>query len=784
MALVVALLALVAAPSANAFDTQPHNDITQSALREEGFGGPAAEAVAVENFFPDLYTNDKQNPFSGQHAWYHPLTVVGGATFHNENWDQPLREGADRLHFDPHDANGTSNTAEIEREWERLQRGTTGSLATARNLWERSKSTGNAQQADDAALIVLASIGVSLHSLQDFYAHTNWVETKAVAGGDGPDWAARGQGTTPTWFDLPKGIRDGAQIYAGRAVGHRPHGGWNTNLGQNVHSGVNKDWPGRPFFSEADESAYFATRQWVRALRKWLNDDALWAHAQDFAQRRKELQRDLRDGAYATSVYSGHWQGQGEPCNPKADWPAPIGTGQLECGERNGDGGNLKNLRSVTSSYFKSGKTRFRLAGEAAIRQIGAALPAGETFPVESSRDIQQSTQFVRLQVLNYRGIDLGDLPPAGGADVYARANIAGQNFDSAIINGHDSFSFPRPYHPFTWLKPVPVGGTYSEPVETITINVRTANDRGAGTNDDVFLRLGPNLRFPLDKRTYDDFERDDRDTYSVPIDAITRSGLSVGDIEFVQIEKSRDGSSWKLGGIDVQVNGRAFYKKVRIEQWLQKNRRVWRAEDFVPSAALGQALPVWLDLRDDDHTIGGDDQGDVNPFDARDAVARGYTPGTVLDETTKGGEKFKGRLGKDGDDARVRFQVDTLQVQAPPPFPEPSPQPEPEPEPEPEPGEDPPPPPPPGKPDLVISALGINEFTVTNQGTGPAGAFMVTPVGYGTFTFNGLAAGQSATRQYSSGCNPAPEARADSLFQVDESDESNNVRQIGQVLC
>ena len=158
----------------------------------------------------------------------------------------------------------------------------------AKARWAASQNgTGDQRQADDAALTVLASIGVSLHALQDFYAHTNWVETRAVEGGDGPDWAARGQGSTPTWFDLPKGIRDGARIYAGRATGERPHGGWNTDNGQTVRGGVNKDWPGRPFFAEADESAYFATRQWVRGLRRWLNDDALWARAQQFAQRPK-----------------------------------------------------------------------------------------------------------------------------------------------------------------------------------------------------------------------------------------------------------------------------------------------------------------------------------------------------------------------------------------------------------------------------------------------------------------------------------------------------------------
>ena len=107
-------------------------------------------------------------------------------------------------------------------------------------------------------------------------------------------------------------------------------------------------------------------------------------------------------------------------------------------------------------------------------------------------------------------------------APTYARANIAGQNFDSAIINGHDSL--------VPGLLPLHVaearagGRDLRRACGDVTVEVRTGNRRGAGTNDDVFLRLGPNLRFPLDKRSYDDFERDDTDTYSVPIDAVTRA--------------------------------------------------------------------------------------------------------------------------------------------------------------------------------------------------------------------------------------------------------------------
>ena len=81
----------------------------------------------------------------------------------------------------------------------------------------------------------------------------------------------------------------------------------------------------------------------------------------------------------------------------------------------------------------------------------------------------------------------------------------------------------------------------------------RSARARSSysGTDDDVYLRIGPNLRFPLDKTLYDDFERGDRDTYSVPIDAAVLNGLKVGDISRVQIEKSPDGvgGGWRLKG-------------------------------------------------------------------------------------------------------------------------------------------------------------------------------------------------------------------------------------------
>jgi CARDB/PLAT/LH2 domain len=411
------------------------------------------------------------------------------------------------------------------------------------------------------------------------------------------------------------------------------------------------------------------------------------------------------------------------------------------------------------------------------IRHVGYHSPVGEAFPVESSRDMQLGTRFVRLQVLSMRGVELGD-PGPDDADMYARASLAGQDLDSAVINSHDRFSFPKPYHPFTWLKAVTPGAVFGEPVSTITVEVHTADARSAGTDDDVSLRLGPGLEWTLDKRLYDDFERDDRDTYSVPIDSATRRGLSVGDIRYVEIAKSRDGvaGGWKLGGVKLTVNGRVLYRRANVNRWLEDNKRTWRAPGFAPSAPVGPALPVWLDLREDDSIYGADDQGDVNSHDARNALARGYAPGTVVEQTIRGGERYSGRIGKDGDDAILRYRIDTLDLVAPPPIPKP-------PDPPPPPPPDQPPPP---KPDLVITALNQLNYTVKNQGGGAAGRFFVTLVGVASHEFTGLAAGASETRSYNNRqCEGGTsEAQADSTKIVDESDETNNVFKAEPVFC
>jgi hypothetical protein len=276
-------------------------------------------------------------------------------------------------------------------------------------------------------------------------------------------------------------------------------------------------------------------------------------------------------------------------------------------------------------------------------------------------------------------------------------------------------------------------------------------------------------------------------------------AGLKVGDITRVQIEKASDGvaGGWRLRGVKLVVNGRTLYGRDGIERWLEDDHRTWRAPDFVASAPSGTALPVTLDLWDEDSNVyGGDDHGDLNRYDNRKRLVLAYTPGTGVRATATGGSALSGRIG-DGDKASVTYTIETLTpTPAPPPIVV-APPVEPLPPvvvapPATTPTPPPPPPPPAGpKPDLVISAMGFVDptdlyaFTVTNQGAADAGPFRVDVPGEGTWTFPGLAAGASATRTFRTMCKVANEtATADALGQVAESDETNNARSFEETVC
>ncbi len=398
-------------------------------------------------------------------------------------------------------------------------------------------------------------------------------------------------------------------------------------------------------------------------------------------------------------------------------------------------------------------------------------------FAVASSRDQQASMRFVRLEVTSMAEVSNLDIP--GDADMFARAGIGPQRYVSAVINSRDSFSFRRPHAPFTWLRSVLRTADFPTPVTSILVRIRTGDVRFAGTDDDVHLRVG-GRRFSLDKRIYDDFERGDDDLYSVPLDGALEDGFDAGDIRVLQIEKSRDGiaGGWRLGGASVFVNGQRVAHAPRINRWLEDDHRTHRLP-LAPLPARGAALPVYLALWELDAPLrGGNDHTDLHPWDRRKDIGIAYAPGSgTVAGGERGGSRFAGRVG-DGETAKLTWRLSTVDpalptVDFPPPATTPT-------------APQPMLPPPPMPADLRITAFDLNSVTVVNEGTGPAGPFIVSINFAGNKAVPGLAAGASVTIPAPQTCSDGQvyTATADSASQVPESDETDNVLQLGPVFC
>src|SRR3954470_6597527 len=374
LAALTATILLAAPAGAQAFDTGPHSDITRDALTAEGFGPTATDVAVVNNWFVDLYSNSSKVPQSG-HA--DTLVSLFGALFENdENWPQAVLDAANRMHFDA-SIWDVADVGKAEIEWNRLQRATTQALRSIKSV-----------NGPDKEIQVLSVIGTTLHSLQDFYSHSNWIEEQGVTGSDGTDWSKLNFGLTPTWFDVPESTRKDLNVYIGESTGHkeRPHGAWNTDGNRSAVHGVNKDWPGRPGYTDAYVAAYFATRQWVQAIHAALGDEALWQSTMRYSNRRGgELDHDL-NGALTIGRMTGHWQGQGEPCDPAL-------TATL-CSSRNGLGGDLIGARSAVNDYFEDrDRTRFRGTFQALLPLFGQVDPNGDLLPIASSQGMQAATR-------------------------------------------------------------------------------------------------------------------------------------------------------------------------------------------------------------------------------------------------------------------------------------------------------------------------------------------------------------------------------------------------------
>ena len=641
----LASLITLSAIAANgvAFDTGPHYDMTCDTMAAEGFGSIAIQVAQVANWFNDLYENDTSNAYSGHAAWTDSKgNFIGNllTVFRKENWPDLIVKAAEKMHFDS--SNPIDTQAQAEAEWTRLCRATKASLLRCVT-----------NQDPMGAIVVL---GMTLHQVQDFYTHTNWVEPQGVrasVGHSGPGWATMGNyGSNPTWFDVPASVRANFPIYS-RVEGSPEviHGNWDSATRGEPKIAMAKDSINRPLHREAYISACIASRQWIRAARMWLNNEPFWRQMTSYSDARgRELAHD-QHGTYMLSTLVGHWNGN---TGAKSD--------DVQCAKEG-------------VSYFEGpkpfigrGKTVFRSKWENLVLGVTNPNPPVSDTPVPSSSMFAGLIEFVDIKI-NYLkqidDIDGGDVPyvTENDADWYAKVNIAGQPYRTAMINGHNTFTFPAPYVPLNVIKMIPKQRAFAIPLSTIRVQLRTGNVDGAGSDMDLHLRINDQMRFEFPYGTFDDFERNRNDSYGF----VMPKGLTLDDIGYIQLEKAGGGSNheWLLGGMTVYANGIPIYTNNSIETWLRNRNQIWRAPALNPFSRRTTDVPVRLELWDDDWGLtGSDDQADIFPLKGRKELQFLYNPTNrqlSIDVNANGGARIRG--GGDSDRAEIGFFMSTYGV-------------------------------------------------------------------------------------------------------------------------
>lgn len=207
-------LALGLAAHTLAFDTGPHFDATEESLREAGFGTYPIQMVQLENWLTDFYSND---PSFGS------------------------KDEVDLLHFD-----NLPNLHAVQVYWGHF----TNNAKRAFTLYANANDP----------FAALAALGMTLHAVQDFYTHSNWVELHPFAGG---------QYRSITYLDEP--FAANVNLYTGK---YPTDGNINASNELLYHGnygfGLNHDSYSRPKWDEAYVFAYVASRQWLQMVKLWV----------------------------------------------------------------------------------------------------------------------------------------------------------------------------------------------------------------------------------------------------------------------------------------------------------------------------------------------------------------------------------------------------------------------------------------------------------------------------------------------------------------------------------
>jgi hypothetical protein len=276
MAVAVAGVLFTLTTSMLAFDTKWHADATRIAMDQNGFSADARLLCQFENYLTDYFSAaDMEIIYSRL-----PPNMPKGGTHGVQGVDL---EDMARMHFD-----ALTSEAQVEYQWKTLEANTKAALI--KFAADPSVKSGY------RPVVLMTILGASLHAVQDFYSHSNWLK-KVNAG----------EGGAPLWLEIPEAERAKLAVKSG----WYPDG---TKPGILYHREENKDSTGRILNAEAFEAAKRASIEWVRRIIA-ATPEVPWATLKAWKAEPANINGTWLRNADATfitttSVLAGHWDGE------------------------------------------------------------------------------------------------------------------------------------------------------------------------------------------------------------------------------------------------------------------------------------------------------------------------------------------------------------------------------------------------------------------------------------------------------------------------------------------
>ncbi len=333
---IVTLIALLA-PPASAFDSFWHTQSIRDVGKEFAFSEDATRIMQLGCFSPDFF--GPVSDFANERLQSKDLKNLNQ---YSSRMPQ-VRRAATFLHFDNLNGELTSNP-QFDALFNQLLRNTQSLLAninTRTDLDERTRK-----------VVILLVLGASLHAIQDFYSHSDWIHndfnTSAVKMIALPDGGFR----APTWFEFRDKAGDPARWPFHVTTGIYPPPSPDF---PNTHSHMNHDnskllykeyeTPGAPLRSEAPhhsagptpahdndpisvaahqklaaDTATAASLEWVRKIEENADAKSAIERARTWNLKLGEpkLYKELQAGIaveMALSCAAGRWDGEEPPAD-------------------------------------------------------------------------------------------------------------------------------------------------------------------------------------------------------------------------------------------------------------------------------------------------------------------------------------------------------------------------------------------------------------------------------------------------------------------------------------